>query len=63
MQSVALPVAPKETVELLNHEADKVEVITSHAANFHAVGQYYQSFDAVTDDQVIKIVQDRKLLP
>jgi len=59
---IAVPVAPKDTINLLKEECDAVEVITN-PSNFHAVGQYYQSFDPVTDEQVIKIMQDRNLLP
>jgi putative phosphoribosyl transferase len=55
---IAIPVAPKETLNLLKREADHVEVITSPStSNFKSVGQYYQSFEAVTDEQVINIMK------
>jgi putative phosphoribosyl transferase len=60
---IALPVAPKDTVKLLKQEADRIEVVSSPSANFHSVGQYYQDFNPVSDGQVIKILQDRGLLP
>jgi putative phosphoribosyl transferase len=54
---IALPVAPKQTKELLRREADHIEVITSPStSNFKSVGQYYQSFEAVTDEQVIDVM-------
>ncbi len=55
---IAIPVAPKETLNLLKREANHVEVITSPSSfNFKSVAQYYQSFEAVTDEQVINIMK------
>ena len=62
---IAVPVAPKDTLELLKkeEEADHVEVITSPStSNFKSVGQYYQSFEAVQDEKVIQIMKNRNLL-
>jgi putative phosphoribosyl transferase len=61
---IAVPVAPKDTVNLLKREcgAEEVEVISSPSSIFHSVGQYYQSFEPIADQQVIKIMQDRNLL-
>lgn len=60
---IALPIAPKDTVSLLKKEADHVEVITSpFTSNFRSVGQYYQDFNPVTDEQVIGIMKNRNLL-
>ena len=39
-------------------ESDVTEVITS-PSQFHSVGQYYKEFNPVSDEQVIKILQDR----
>jgi putative phosphoribosyl transferase len=47
---IALPVSPKETVELLRSEAHHVEVITAPSSFFNSVGQYYQSFEQVSDE-------------
>ena len=60
---IAIPVAPKDTVNLLKKEAaDHVEVITSPpTSQFKSVGQYYQSFEPVTDEQVIEVMKKRKL--
>ena len=59
---IGLPVAPKETVELLRREADHVEVIITPSLSFNTVGQYYQSFEAVGDWSVIEIMRRRNLL-
>jgi predicted phosphoribosyltransferase len=59
---IALPVAPKETVELLRREADHVEVVTTPSSYFNSVGQYYQSFESVSDEKVIEIMRHRNLL-
>jgi putative phosphoribosyl transferase len=59
---IAVPVAPKDTVSLLKKEADYVEVITSPStSSFKSVGQYYQEFNPVSDEQVIKIMRKRGL--
>jgi predicted phosphoribosyltransferase len=55
---IAVPVVPKQTKELLRREADHVEVIISPStSNFKSVGQYYQSFEPITDEQVIEIMK------
>ena len=57
---IALPVAPRQTVNLLKKEADDIEVITSPSlSHFRFVEQFYQNFDPVTDEQVIEILQKR----
>jgi predicted phosphoribosyltransferase len=54
---IAVPVSPIETLNLLKKEADSIEVITSPStSNFKSVEQYYQSFEPVTDQQVIQIM-------
>jgi putative phosphoribosyl transferase len=60
---IAVPVVPKQTKDLLIKEADHVEVITSPStSNFKSVGQYYQSFEPMTDEQVVKIMRNYNLL-
>jgi putative phosphoribosyl transferase len=59
---IGLPVAPKETVELLRREADHVEVVTTPSLSFNSVGQYYQSFEAVGDGNIIENMIHRNLL-
>ena len=61
---IAIPVAPKSTVNLLKKECDaKVEVVISPSSTFHSVEQYHQNFQPITDEQVIRIMKDRNLLP
>jgi putative phosphoribosyl transferase len=59
---IGLPVAPKETVALLKREADHVEVVTTPSSFFNSVGQYYQSFEPISDQHVIEIMKQRNLL-
>lgn len=53
----AVPVAPPDTLEKVRHYAD--EVVCLHAPEiFYAVGQFYQSFPQVSDDEVIAALAD-----
>ena len=59
---IAIPVAPKDTVNLLKRECNaEVEVVTS-PFTFYSVSQYYESFEPVADEQVIEIMKARGLL-
>jgi putative phosphoribosyl transferase len=57
---IAAPVAPKQVIERLKSEADKIEVIRN-ASEFKAVEQFYQEFVTVSDDQTIQIAKRRFL--
>lgn len=59
---IGLPVAPKQTVELLRKEVDHVEVVTAPSSFFNSVGQYYQSFEPVSDEKVTEIMKNRKIM-
>jgi putative phosphoribosyl transferase len=60
---IAIPVAPKATVNLLKKECNsEVEVIISPSSTFHSVEQYHQNFEDVSNEQIIGIMKDRKLL-
>jgi putative phosphoribosyl transferase len=59
---IAIPVAPRHTVNLLKSEADRVEVISSPSSDFVTVGQFYESFLPVTHKQVCDILQNAKLI-
>jgi predicted phosphoribosyltransferase len=60
---IALPVAPKDTVETLRGECDTVVTGTSPTTtNFGSVGQYYREFGQVEDSEVVKICKRRGLL-
>jgi predicted phosphoribosyltransferase len=47
---LAVPVAPPDTVERLLGEADEV-ICVETPPHFRAVGQFYESFEQVSDDQ------------
>jgi putative phosphoribosyl transferase len=53
---IAAPVAPKQVVERLKNEADKIEIVRN-PSNFRAVEQFYQEFQPVSDDQIIEILK------
>lgn len=52
---IAVPVAPPQTVDILRQEADAVDVILS-PETLNSVGQFYENFDAVADDEVREIL-------
>ena len=52
---VAIPVAPRHTIEKLKENVDEVIVLNAPLI-FRAVGAFYQDFSQVTDDQVIEIM-------
>jgi predicted phosphoribosyltransferase len=52
----AVPVAPPDTLATVADLADEV-VCLEAPAHFRAVGQFYQHFDQVDDDEVIAILQ------
>jgi predicted phosphoribosyltransferase len=56
---VAVPVVPKQIVNLLKKEAiDAIQFITSpSSSNFISVGQFYQNFNPISDEQVIGIMR------
>jgi putative phosphoribosyl transferase len=58
---VAVPVGPKETIEKLSKEegVDKVVVLNS-PLQFQAVGQFYKEFSQVSDDAVVKVMQNHR---
>ena len=51
----AVPVAPPETVAKLRGYADEV-ICLQEPWGFQAVGQFYEDFDQVTDDEVIALL-------
>ena len=52
----AVPVAPPDTLARVADLADEV-VCLEAPAHFQAVGQFYQHFEQVEDDEVIKILR------
>ena len=54
---IAVPVAPNETVELLKNEVDEVvTILIPPTSNFTSVAQFYDNFEEITDDKVVKIM-------
>jgi putative phosphoribosyl transferase len=56
---IAAPVAQPQAADVLKNEADAVEIL-SKPPNFGSVNQFYQDFDAVSDERVIEILKKRK---
>jgi putative phosphoribosyl transferase len=58
---VAVTVAHKDTIKLLKKLADYVEVIISPSvSSFRSVEQYYHNFQEITDEQVIRIMENNR---
>jgi predicted phosphoribosyltransferase len=59
--TIAVPVAPTQSVDVLEEEADVVLALHK-SRDFGAVGQFYEHFDPVTDETVQSIMRSRGLL-
>lgn len=58
---IAIPVAPRYTIDLLRRETDNLEVIIEQSNSpFKTVEQFYRNFGQVTDDEVIRIMREWK---
>ena len=55
---IAVPLAPRQIMDDLNEVADKVVVLHS-PLSFEAVGQFYQDFSEVSDNEVKEIMSRR----
>lgn len=57
---LAVPVSPKGTIKTLKNEnIDHIEVIISPKnSNFVSVEQFYQNFEQITDEQVIRMIRN-----
>jgi predicted phosphoribosyltransferase len=59
---IATPIAPKDIVSSLRKESHHVVVILSPSNSiFRSVGQYYQEFDPVSDEEVVQIIKSRNI--
>jgi putative phosphoribosyl transferase len=58
---VAVPVAPPQSVELLEQETESVVVLFT-PQDFSSVGQFYEEFRPVSDEQVTEVMRARGLL-
>jgi predicted phosphoribosyltransferase len=54
---IAVPVAPPATVKRLKHQIDDFVVITS-PESFWAIGEFYEDFPQITDEEVIKTLEE-----
>lgn len=54
---VAVPVAPSDSIGELSEFADRVICLHSPEIFFGAIGSYYDSFEQVTDDEVVSIMK------
>jgi putative phosphoribosyl transferase len=55
----AVPVAPPQAIPMLSREADEVVVLATPEP-FYAVGQWYERFDQVSDDEVVRLLSERE---
>jgi putative phosphoribosyl transferase len=53
---LAVPVAPRDTLEALHDDADEV-VCLSAPANFRAVGLHYANFEQTSDAEVVRCLK------
>ena len=53
---VATPVVPKDTAEILRKEADEL-VALEEPREFYAIGDWYENFPQITDDEVTRIME------
>lgn len=60
--TLAVPVAPPETIPRLQEEADRV-VCLATPSPFYAVGQFYGDFTQVSDEEVAQLLQAHRHLP
>lgn len=54
---LAIPVAPRDTLELLEKEVDRTICLTV-PEEFYAVGQFYEVFEQTEDEEVIEIMRE-----
>lgn len=59
---IAVPVGPKDTIKKLEEVADIVVAINA-SESFQAVGQFYQDFSQVTDEEVKAIMHKHSYKP
>src|SRR3989344_2720299 len=56
---LAVPIAPKSTMKLIEPEVD-ILIVLDTPENFYAIGQFYQDFPQLSDDEVIGFLNERK---
>ncbi len=58
---VAVPVAPPDTVSEIFKMVDKI-IFLDTPEPFFALGQFYQDFPQVSDEEVVKILKDSRII-
>jgi putative phosphoribosyl transferase len=53
---IALPVAPSQLKMTLKQQADVLEIVYA-PTNFTSVEQFYQNFDVISDQKIIKLLE------
>ena len=53
---LAVPVCPPRTADLLLREVDDLVVLET-PADFYAVGSYYEDFEQVSDEEVVRLLE------
>ncbi len=56
---LAVPVCPPRTAELLRSEVDELVVLRT-PKDFYAVGSYYADFEQVTDEEVVRLLEQAR---
>ena len=59
--TIAVPVAPSQSVEVLEQESDSI-IVLHRPDDFGSVGQFSEEFGPVADDQVTQLMRSRGLL-
>lgn len=59
--TVAVPVAPPQSIEVLEHEADSI-IVLQMPRDFSSVGESYEEFGPVSDEQVMLVMRSKGLL-
>jgi len=58
---IAVPVAPREILDDLNQVADDEIIVLHSPLSFEAVGQFYQDFSQVSDNEVKEIIKKYRI--
>jgi predicted phosphoribosyltransferase len=58
---IAIPVASSQAKHLLEKEADDVVIIRS-PSNFKTVQSYYQDFNPISDQELVRILKEMGII-
>lgn len=57
---IAVPVAPSDTISMIQDEVDEIIVLEADKNYLGAVGEYYKYFPQIEDEEVIRIMSEYK---